>query len=156
MIEIAWMPQWGQLTPLHMPAEPLPEGDSEAIGFSFALTALQTGQLNHAFHAPFLLWGINAHDDQAAGFDLQLWHQLAKGPRRLVNRHAPAANLAGSAASPLLLRRPYLFDTGDSLTVEVKNLDAGVAASNIQLALFGVVLPREAGADDEAQGGEAA
>jgi hypothetical protein len=148
-MRIGWLPQYGDLTHLHLPEDPLPDGESEAVGFDFALSALATGQQNWAFHAPTLVWCINAHDDQAAGFTVQIWHQLANGPRRLLNRHAPAANVAGSAALPGLLRHPYLFDSGDSITVEVKNLDNSANTSNIQVALFAVRLPAGAGATDE-------
>ncbi len=146
MPAIDWLPQYGDLTPLHVPEGPLPEGESEAVAFNFALAALETGQQNWGFHAPTLVWCINASDDQAAGFTLQLWHQMRSGPRRLINRHAPAANVAGSGRYPGMLRHPYLIDAGDTLTVEVKNLDNSGNVSNIQVALFAVRLaPAAAG-----------
>lgn len=143
MLPIGRLPQYGGLTPLHLPRQPFPAGESEAIAFDFALAALATGQQNWAFHAPTLAWCINATDDHAAGFTMQIWHQLASGPRRLMNRHAPGANIAGTGVLPGLLREPYLFDAGDSLTIEVKNLDSGATNSSIQIALFAMRLTPE-------------
>lgn len=137
---IRWLPQRGAITSLYLPVAELPPGETEAVAFNFAVGALATGSQNYGFHRPFLLYAITAHDDHAAGFMLQIWHQLEKSQRRLFARHVNGAAAAGTGALPLMLPYPYLLDTGDTVTIEAKNLDRSGAISNIQVALFGVAL----------------
>lgn len=137
---IRWLPQRGAFSSLYLPEHPLPPGETEALGFEFSLTDLATSQQNHSFHRPFLLYAINAYDDVASGFMLQLWHQFAGGTRRFYQRHVNGASAAGTGSLPHIFRHPYLLDVGDSLTMEAKNLDRSAATSHIFLALFGVVI----------------
>lgn len=122
------------------PAAQLPPGDGRALVFDFrAVPALGTLDLAIPLQHDFVIWGLTAVDSDAAGFFVQMWHDIkARSLRRaFFNKKLLAANAFGAAQGPLLLKDTYFVEKNDSITVEIASLSAAVAA-RIQVVLFGV------------------
>jgi hypothetical protein len=106
-------------------------------------TAYQNIQVRPAFNA----WALVATDSlgtsgfgpfgtPVSGFQLQIWHIGRKGQRQLFNTSVVSPAVAGSAANPFWLTDTELFLDGDSLRIQVKNLDSANSDS-IWVALWG-------------------
>lgn len=136
-----YLPQRGQLSALYLPDEihlP-PDADLRAIGFSFPDvaglgTAYQVIQVKPAFNC----WAIVATDTLAGaqGFQVQIWHLSPGGQRQLFNTNLSSLIVGGHASNPMFLRETELFLNGDSIRVQVKNLDPA-NTDTIWVALWG-------------------
>src|SRR5581483_3583937 len=116
------------------------------FGFSLGnpgLGPLETGNLSIALTRPFLCYGIagvsNDNSIPYKGFLLQVFHQHNNAQQQWFSKHAADGEICGSGQKPHFLHVPHLFLPGDSVQVEVKNLNStdGVF-SKLQVALIGV------------------
>ncbi|MCU1284483.1 MAG: hypothetical protein JWO13_833 [Acidobacteriales bacterium] len=114
------------------------------IVFPFlALTALQTDEVSWPFDGDFVLWAITGNYVNASdnlGFKVQLTHTHQGKTRPMFNKHQLHSNVLGSGQRPFLMRETYLFQQGDSLLVEVKNLSQAATTSRCEVVLCGTQL----------------
>lgn len=135
---ITWMSNRKVLTPQYLPDEvELPPGDLKMLVYDFALLAArQTLERSKTMEERFLCWGITANDTDAAGFRLQIFHVHGSEQHTLLLRHMLAQDITGTGSLPFVLKRTRVFERGDTVSIEVRNLSA-VANATIQVVLWG-------------------
>lgn len=145
--DMFYLPQRGSLTDLYLPEEKhLPPGaDLRGIDFSFpAVVALGTAYQSIQVKPAFNCWAISAVDtlNSTFGFLMQIWHLSPGGQRQLFNTSLPSKLVAGTRGDPMYLPETELFLEGDSIRVQVKNLD-NTNPDTIWVSLWGgdVVVP---------------
>jgi hypothetical protein len=136
-----YLPHRKTLTPAYLPkASHLPPGDLRMLAFDIpAVNARQTVEKSKTLEHRFLCWAICATDSDAAGFRVQIYHlhdgkQTSFFSRHMVNTDVTAS--FATAARPTILPVPKVFEQGDTLTVEVRNLSTA-DGGNIQVVLWG-------------------
>ncbi len=107
-----------------------------------ALKPLEVGQISRACETDYLIWGMTAFSTSAAGFLIQIVHSVQSRPRPLFSHHIINGNFAGLATNPFLMKETYPIRRGDTLMVEVKNLEPTAAATKIQVVIWtGELIP---------------
>jgi hypothetical protein len=128
---------WGQRLPWFMPRPvQLPPCEPKLIVFDFPnLAALGVGKQAIGFSTDTLIWAVTAVATGApAAFCAQVYHDHKHGQRRWYNTHQLGSNVFGTAQQPTLMKSTQLVEAGDTLTMELKSLDA--AAQSFQVVLW--------------------
>jgi hypothetical protein len=147
-----YLPNRKTLQDLYVPGEnELPPGDFRLQAFTFAPVAiLETQEQSWTFDQSMIVWGLTGSMNNfaapgavnAAGFRLQVRHAHGTIERPWFNKHQLSANVLGTGALPMLLRKTHIVPAGDTVTVEVKSLaGVGTNPTRIQVCLLGVIVP---------------
>ncbi len=138
-----YLPNRKLFTPSFIPGGgvTLPQGEQFIVTHQFQASAYQALDWDFSFTAPWLLMELTGFDSDAAGFLIQIVHHRKRGgPFNLLHRPTPYQAVLGSGQRPAVLGEPHLFDAGESVTLDIRNLSAAAteaAPSNIFVALIG-------------------
>lgn len=128
---------------LYLPPDvEVPAGDPCALVFDLpGLAGYAVGEASLIIQRATVLTHAVAYTERAAGFRVQIYHTHGQAQHQLFQKALPWNLVLGTARLPMLFKSPYYVEAGDSLSVEVRNLDNTVGATNtIQIALWGVQL----------------
>lgn len=136
-----FLPNRKTLTRHYLPRpDHLPDGLLRMLAFDIpAVNALQTLEKSRTIEQRFLCWAIAATDTDAADFRVQIYHLHEGKQSSLYVRHMVRNDVVGTGSLPTILTVPKIFEQGDTVTVEVRNLSANNGA-NIQVVLWGADL----------------
>ena len=145
-----YLPQYGVLTAQHIPdPDEVREGRPYALPFNFiSIAPNATGQNFISPTIPLLIWGFTATAYNASGgapsvtpaFQFRIAHRHGSFQRIVSTSMLANTNALGTAQFPNLLRKPYLFDTGETIGIELRSLDPADTLT-IQIVAIGAQLP---------------
>lgn len=141
MQPINWyMPQYGVRTKALIPnPDEVQEGRIYRIPYNFlGIVANATGQNYITPSVPFLIWGLTASitGGTGAGFQFAAYHRYGSYERRLEPTMDLSSNALGTAQRPMLLKSPYLIDTGEALGFQLRSLESANTV-DIQIVVWG-------------------
>ena len=135
-----FLPQRKTLTETFLPQlDQVPsDADLRWVGFSFlSVGTLATVEQTVQIEPAFLALSLVAFDTDAAGFNLQMWHNTTGGSRMLFNKAIALGASVGRARHPTWIKEPYLMLRGDSVRCQVKSLSTSATPSQIWVAFVG-------------------